>query len=141
MADTVSKEKRSWIMSKVKSRNTKLEIAVRSLLHGMGYRFRLKTERIAGSPDLVLRRHGTLVFVNGCFWHGHDNCKKANIPKTNTAFWRDKIERNKKRDSVNYRWLKREGWKLLIIWECEFKDIDKLKERIRIFFDNTRTRN
>jgi len=138
MADTVTKEKRSWIMSRVKSKNTKPEKYVRSVLHGMGYRFRLHASVVPGHPDAVLKKYRTAVFVNGCFWHGHDGCKKATTPKTNSDFWKAKVERNKKRDKSNYESILRTGWNVLLIWECELSDKARLKEKIVSFFNKVR---
>jgi len=121
MTDTVSKERRSEIMSHVKSSNTKPEIVVRKFLFSKGFRFRINDKKLAGKPDIKLTKYKTVIFVNGCFWHGHENCKIYVMPKTNTQFWQNKIDRNIERDRKNIEILKNEGWKVLIIWECQLK--------------------
>lgn len=98
MTDSVSPEKRSWIMSRVKSKNTSPELKVRSLLHRLGYRFRVNQKNLPGCPDIVLKKHQSVIFVNGCFWHGHKLCKKSKLPKSNVPFWEEKIKRNIERD-------------------------------------------
>jgi DNA mismatch endonuclease (patch repair protein) len=134
MVDTVSREKRSQIMSLVKGKNTRPERAVRSLLHKMGKRFRLHRADLPGTPDIVLPKHKKVVFVNGCFWHGHRGCKAARIPKTRSAFWRDKIERNRRRDIKNRKALSALGWKSFVVWECEVKR-ERLPLRILAFLN------
>jgi len=129
--DRLSKEKRSWNMSKIKSTNTKIEIEVRSILHKMGYRFRLNRNDIPGRPDIFLRKHNTAIFVHGCFWHRHKNCKYAYNPKSNIEFWQLKFEKNIKRDREVKKLLHEMGINQMIIWECELKDPDKLKKRLR----------
>ncbi len=122
MSDTVSKERRSEIMSHVKSSNTKPEIIVRKFLFANGFRFRIYDKKLAGKPDIKLTKYKTLIFINGCFWHGHKNCKIYVMPKTNAQFWQDKIDRNIARDKENIEILKSDGWKVLIIWECQLKE-------------------
>ena len=122
-------------MSRVKSKNTRPEIIVRSELHKLGYRFRLNNRKIPGTPDLTLKKYKLAIFVNGCFWHGHDNCKYANPPKSRIEFWTEKIKRNKNRDLQNKVLLKQIGWKIITIWECEIKRnkgriSDFLKEKL-----------
>lgn len=121
MADKVSKERRSEIMSHVKSSNTKPEIIIRKFLFANGFRFRINDKNLAGKPDIKLTKHKTLIFINGCFWHAHENCKIYVMPKTNVQFWQNKIDRNIARDKRNIEILKNEGWKVLIIWECQLK--------------------
>lgn len=128
MTDTLSKEERSRVMAKVKSRDTKPEKKVRSLLFSLGFRFRLCQKNLPGKPDIVLKKYRTVIFVHGCFWHGHKNCKNARIPKSNVEFWKNKIERNKQRFAEVSRQLQEQGWKVVVIWECETKDIKKLKK-------------
>jgi DNA mismatch endonuclease (patch repair protein) len=134
MADNLSKEKRSWNMKQIKSDNTKPEIEVRSILHNLGYRFRLHRKDLPGNPDIVLPKYKTVIFVNGCFWHQHKNCSRANIPKTNKRYWIPKLRRNIERDKNNYKKLSYQGWKVVIVWECMLKDhnnlIDHLKRNI-----------
>ena len=115
-------EKRSRNMSAIKSKNTKPEIAVRKLLHSMGYRFRLHRKDLPGSPDIVLPKYKTVIFVHGCFWHRHENCKYASTPKTRKEFWNKKFAENKKRDSEIQEKIKIMGWKYVVIWECEIKN-------------------
>ena len=129
--DRLSKEKRSWNMSKIKSTNTKIEIEVRSILHKMGYRFRLNRNDIPGRPDIFLRKYNTAIFVHGCFWHRHKNCKYAYNPKSNIEFWQLKFEKNIERDREVKKLLHEMGINQMIIWECELKDPDKLKKRLR----------
>ncbi|HAT9402016.1 TPA: DNA mismatch endonuclease Vsr [Legionella pneumophila subsp. pneumophila] len=129
--DIISKEKRSHIMSLIKSKNTKPELIVRSFLHHHGLRFRLHKRDLPGQPDLVFRKFNTVIFVHGCFWHGHDepNCKSSHIPKSNTQFWSNKIQKNQDRDKSNIEKLKNLGWRIITIWECEIKKpqiLDKL---------------
>ena len=122
-------EQRSRNMSAIKSKNTKPEIAVRKLLHSMGYRFRLHRKDLPGSPDIVLPKYKTVIFVHGCFWHRHNNCKYATTPKTRKEFWENKFEENVKRDNLNQANLTLKGWKIIILWECQLKgDIKKVKK-------------
>ena len=119
-------EQRSRNMSAIKSKNTKPEIAVRKLLHSMGYRFRLHRKDLPGSPDIVLPKYKTVIFVHGCFWHRHENCKYASTPKTRKEFWEKKFRENINRDNLNQANLSLKGWKIIIIWECQLKG-DKKK--------------
>lgn len=130
MIDTLTKEHRSWVMSRVKSTGTKPELRVRSLLHRLGYRFRLHSKKLPGTPDIVLKKYRTVIYVNGCFWHGHENCKKSRLPKTNLEFWRQKVDKNKQRDKKNQRLTKIQGWIPLIVWECELSNMEKLTKRL-----------
>jgi DNA mismatch endonuclease, patch repair protein len=131
MTDVFTPEKRSEIMSRIRSTNTKPELIVRRCLHSMGYRFRLHRRDLPGKPDIVLPKHNTVILVNGCFWHGHTGCKTpCRIPATNTEFWTEKITRNKARDIKNRRDLRKLGWKVITIWECWTKDTDKLMQRL-----------
>ena len=117
-------EQRSRNMSAIKSKNTKPEIKVRKVLHSMGYRFRLHSKDLPGSPDIVLPKYKTVIFVHGCFWHRHENCKYASTPKTRQEFWNKKFTENIKRDKLNQENLSSKGWKIIIVWECEIKDKD-----------------
>lgn len=119
MADIVNKRKRSWIMSRVKRKNTGPEIAVRKYLHGAGFRYRLHVATLPGRPDIVFPKYRTVIFVHGCFWHGHPNCKYATIPKSNREFWLQKIANNMRRDKDSVSKLKKMGWKVQIIWQCK----------------------
>lgn len=123
-ADVFSPEKRSEVMRAVKGKDTKPEIALRKALHRLGYRYRLNVKDLPGKPDLVFPRHKTVIFVHGCFWHGH-GCKRGRrVPKTNRAYWKDKIARNKARDEKNANALKALGWRVVTIWECELPGLD-----------------
>ena len=123
-------EQRSRNMSAIKSKNTKPEIAVRKLLHSMGYRFRLHRKDLPGSPDIVLPKYKTVIFVHGCFWHRHENCKYASNPKTRKEFWESKFKANVKRDLEIQEKIKNIGWQSSVIWECELKDTYGLKDKI-----------
>lgn len=129
--DTLSPAQRGKLMSRVRSKDTKPEMAVRRLVHSMGCRYRLHKRPLPGSPDLVLFGLKTVIFVHGCFWHRHPRCKKASTPSTNCDFWRRKFHANRLRDKRNIRKLRRLGWETLIVWECETRDPEKLKERLR----------
>jgi DNA mismatch endonuclease (patch repair protein) len=134
MTDNLSEEKRSWNMRQIRNKNTMPEILVRSLIHAMGLRFRLHKKNLPGCPDIVLTKCRTVVFVHGCYWHRHLGCKYASTPKTNTAFWLKKFTQNTNRDTENYCRLKKLGWNVLIIWQCETKDIAKLRKRLAVEF-------
>lgn len=118
MADTLTKAKRSWVMSRIKGRNTGPEKAVRRILRARGYKITINLKRLPGKPDIFLPRHDLAIFVHGCFWHRH-SCKKASVPKTNKLFWRKKLERNVERDRHNRRDLAKMGYRSLVIWECQ----------------------
>lgn len=130
MVDKLTKEKRSWNMGRVRSQDTKPELLVRSMLQRHGYRFRLHKKDLPGKPDIVLARYNTVVFVHGCFWHRHKNCSDATIPKTNTAFWQNKLSKNVERDKKTQKALRRFGWQVIVIWECETTKPDKLMNRL-----------
>ena len=119
--DTLSPEKRSWNMSLIRGKNTKPELAVRSMLHRLGYRFRIADKKLPGKPDIVLPKYRAVVFVHGCFWHRHPGCKYAYIPKTRCEFWNLKFEANVLRDETNLALLKKAGWLPIVVWECEIK--------------------
>lgn len=127
--DRLSPERRSWLMSRIKGANTKPEIAVRSLIHRLGYRFRLHRRDLPGSPDIVLPRHHMVVFVHGCFWHGHF-CKRAKMPKSRVEYWKEKIKNNRLRDARDRRNLKKLGWRVIVVWECEVKNVERIRSRI-----------
>ena len=130
--DIVSKQTRSRLMSAVRQRDTKPEMVVRRMVHGMGYRYRLHVAELPGSPDLVFPRLKKVIFVHGCFWHRH-RCKKATTPATRTEFWMDKFEKNKKRDRKNVQRLRQMGWQVLVVWECQTKRTDWLREKLSTF--------
>lgn len=132
--DIWDKKKRSEVMSKIRSKNTKPEIALRKTLFAKGYRYRINDKKLPGKPDIVLPQYKTVIFVHGCFWHGHENCKVAHIPKSNIDFWKDKIEKNKERDRLNYKRVILLGWKVIVVWECRIskKTILNLVEEITL---------
>ena len=121
MADIFTKAKRSWNMSRIKGKNTKPELLLRSLLHRSGFRFRLHDKKLPGKPDIVLPRYKSVIFVNGCFWHRHPGCKYAYTPKSRQDFWFRKFEATVKRDKKKRKELKKEGWDVIVVWECELK--------------------
>jgi len=121
---------RSALMSQVRGKNTRPEERVRSLLHHMGFRFRLHRKDLPGTPDVVLPRYRTVIFVHGCFWHRHPGCKKASMPQTNREFWEKKLARNVERDAEVIRELTRTGWRVLVVWECELKNHEALSARL-----------
>ena len=130
MTDVFSKEKRSCIMSRVKGRDTQPEIIVRSLIHRMGFRFRLHRRDLPGNPDIVLPRHRRVVFVHGCFWHGHKVCPRSKRPTTHESFWNNKLDGNIKRDKRYRRELRRMGWRVLVGGECETRKPEKLLAKL-----------
>jgi DNA mismatch endonuclease (patch repair protein) len=133
MTDVFSKEKRSWIMSRVKWRDTKPEMLVRSLVHRMGFRFRVHRRDLPGNPDIVLPRHGKVIFVHGCFWHGHKWCSRSKRPTTNKTFWNKKLDGNIERDKRFRRELRRLGWKELVVWQCDTQNPEKLLQKLEKF--------
>ena len=139
MADVFSPEKRSSIMSCVKGRNTKPEMVVRSLIHRMGFRFRLHGRDLPGNPDIVLPRHRKVVFVHGCFWHGHSGCPRSKRPTTNNDFWAKKLDGNIDRDRRFQDELVRARWNVLVIWQCEMKDLSKLIQKLEAFLNDRAT--
>jgi len=129
MADKISQERRSWNMQQIRDRDTKPEIAVRSMLHRLGFRFRLRRSDLPGNPDIVLPKYKTVVLVHGCFWHRHRNCKYAYTPKSRTEFWEAKFARNVERDFEVRRALRKLGWKVVVVWECQLRKPDSLAAR------------
>lgn len=121
MTDNLTKEQRHRCMAAIKGKNTKPELLVRKFLFSLGFRYRLHHPRLPGHPDIVLRKYKTVIFVNGCFWHGHIGCKSYVIPKSNVEFWEKKIQRNKTRDVEVYEKLALMGWHCITIWECQLK--------------------
>lgn len=121
MADVKDKAARSRNMAAIKSKNTKPEETVRKYLFSKGFRYRKNDSRLIGKPDIVLPKYKTVIFVNGCFWHGHDGCRYFVVPKTNTEFWLNKIQGNKSRDILTQNRLEEEGWNVITVWECELR--------------------
>ena len=119
--DNLDTQRLHYRMSRIRGKATKPELQVRSWLWGHGYRYRLNVKSIPGKPDIVLRKYKTAIFVNGCFWHGHEYCGNYTTPKRNTDFWVEKVNRNKLRDKQNYTNLNNAGWNVIIIWECQLK--------------------
>lgn len=128
--DRLSKQRRSRLMSRIGSKNTTPELIVRSLIHRLGYRFRLHYKKLPGKPDLAFPGRRKIIFVHGCFWHGHENCPKGRLPKSNLDVWEPKILRNRERDIANSRELVSQGWEVLTIWQCELKNFESVKDRI-----------
>ena len=125
MTDVHEPEVRSYNMSQIKGKDTKPEIMVRKFLHSKGFRYRLQDKKLPGKPDIVLKKYKTVIFIHGCFWHGHENCKYFVIPKTRTQWWVDKISRNKQKDKEAVISLKELGWRIITVWECELKPANR----------------
>ena len=134
MSDIYSQSKRSEIMSKISGKETKPEIVVRKFLFSKGFRYRKNDKRFPGKPDIVLPKYKTIIFVHGCFWHGHD-CKAGKLPETQKEFWREKINDNKTRDRKKREILRSEGWKVITIWNCEIKTITDREKRLSILIN------
>jgi len=128
MTDHLNSEKRSWNMSRIKSKDTSPELKVRKYLYSKGIRYRLHRKDLPGKPDIAINRIKTAIFIHGCFWHRHESCKKANIPKTRTKYWLSKLNNNKERDIINSKSLLIQNWNSLTIWECEISKIDQNKQ-------------
>lgn len=126
--DALTPEKRSWNMAKIRGKDTKIEVIVRKYLFAKGFRFRKNDKRYPGKPDVILPKYKVAIFVNGCFWHMHD-CKEGHLPKSNTEFWRQKLERNVINDEKHTRQLSDMGWRVITLWECELeKDFERVME-------------
>lgn len=133
--DTISPDRRSEIMRRIRSKDTGPEMAVRRLLHGMGYRYRLHRKDLPGRPDIVFIGRRKAIFVHGCFWHSHQDrsCRGRRAPKSNRDYWDAKLSRNTARDAENLQELQERGWSVLVVWECGVKDIDALRSRLDDF--------
>jgi DNA mismatch endonuclease (patch repair protein) len=131
--DTLTKAQRSERMARIKSKDTKPELRVRRLVHRLGYRYRLHRKDLPGCPDLVFPSRRKIVFVHGCFWHGHEDCAIANMPKSRSDFWAEKFKRNRARDAKNKMALTENGWRVLTVWECETKGTGALMLRLARF--------
>jgi DNA mismatch endonuclease (patch repair protein) len=132
MADVHTKEKRSYNMSRIRSKDTKPELLVRKHLFASGFRYRLHDKKLPGKPDIILPKYNTIILIHGCFWHSHQNCRYAVMPKSNVDYWSDKISKNLNRDTQTIKQLTNLGWKLILVWECELKrqKIDKTLTQI-----------
>lgn len=135
MADVMTPEQRSRCMAAIKGKNTKPEMIVRKYLFFRGLRFRVQVRKLPGNPDIVLPKYKTVIFVNGCFWHGHEGCKYFRLPKSNVEFWKEKIERNVARDARNEAELKVLGWRVIRVWECEIKTVAVREEYLKCLYD------
>ena len=140
--DSLSEEKRSWNMSRIKGKDTAIEVLVRKYLFSKGFRFRKNDKRFPGKPDIVLPKYKTVVFVNGCFWHMHEGCPGGRLPKSNTDYWRKKLEKNVENDRVHRAQIEEMNWKALTVWECEikkhfFETMENLIEQIKGNVDNS----
>jgi len=131
MVDRLSPERRSWNMSRIRGRDTRPEKLVRSLLHRIGYRFRIGNRKLPGNPDIVLAKHRAVILVHGCFWHRHPGCKFAYTPKSRIDFWQQKFRGNVSRDCRTQALLREAGWRVIVIWECEIADPARLRERLQ----------
>jgi DNA mismatch endonuclease (patch repair protein) len=133
--DTFTPAERSAVMKRVHGKDTQPEMAVRSMVHRLGLRYALHRRDLPGNPDLVLPARGSVIFVHGCFWHGHTCRAGRNRPSSNTDYWIAKLDRNQSRDAANQRRLRSLGWRVLVIWECELKKPERLRARIARFFE------
>ncbi len=131
--DTLTQTQRSLRMALIRNRDTEPEHVVRRLIHGLGYRYRLHDRKLPGCPDLVFKQRYKIIFVHGCFWHRHPRCKLARLPKSKLGFWVPKLEANRDRDKKVLRKLRHDGWKVLVIWECQLADLQKIGTRVREF--------
>ncbi|MBO5311898.1 MAG: DNA mismatch endonuclease Vsr [Bacteroidales bacterium] len=138
MADKLTSSQRSRCMSRIRGKNTKLEILVRKGLHARGFRFRLHNKKLPGSPDIVLPKYSVAIMVNGCFWHGHKGCRYATKPKSNVEFWEAKIQRNRHRDEVTNAHLEALGWHVITVWECELRKGSRLEDRLNALAEEIR---
>jgi DNA mismatch endonuclease (patch repair protein) len=134
--DKLTPERRSANMSRIRSKNSKPELAVRRLLHRMGYRYRLHVSSMPGHPDIVFPKRRKVLFVHGCFWHCHKNCSDSHIPKSGISYWATKLARNVARDYEHEKELIADGWRVLVLWECEVADVDHQIPRLRAFLDS-----
>ena len=133
MSEKLNPEQRSRNMAAVKNKNTAPEIIVRKTLHRLGYRFRLHRRDLPGNPDIVLPKYRAVIFVHGCFWHGHPGCSRASRPRTNAEFWNTKLDKNLRRDQEVQARLHALGWRVLVIWQCRTKDREQLEQQINHF--------
>ncbi len=136
--DTIDSKARSENMRAIKSKNMNPEMKVRKLVHSLGYRYRLHKKSLPGTPDLVFASRQKAIFVHGCFWHQHNakKCKITRLPKSNLSYWKRKLDANVKRDKKNILRLRRKGWKVMVIWECQIRDLDRIEKRIQAFLED-----
>lgn len=135
MADSLSASRRSENMRQITAKDTKPELLIRRLLHSLGYRYRLHAKDLPGKPDIVFRKRKKVIFVHGCFWHQHPNCREGRIPGSRRDYWIPKFDRNRQRDAEHSAELRETGWRILVIWECEVKDVTSLEHRLHTFLE------
>jgi len=135
MVDTLDQPSRSRVMARVKGKNTGPELLVRKMVFAAGYRYRIHVKDLPGSPDLIFPGKRKVIFVHGCFWHRHDGCKLARMPKSRIDFWSAKLNGNKLRDMRTFDALRRSGWQVMVVWECELRDLEGVAKTIQIFLD------
>jgi len=131
--DKLSPERRSANMARIRSQNTSPELILRKLIHGLGYRFRLHRNDLPGKPDLVFPSHKKVIFVHGCFWHQHQECREGRVPNSRLEYWGPKLRRNQERDALAQSSLRQQGWQYLVVWECELKDSTAALNRVKRF--------
>ena len=129
--DHLTRERRSWNMSRIHSKGTNPEVIVRKVLTRLGWHYRLHARKLPGKPDVIISKAGTIIFINGCFWHQHKGCKRQTIPKANKKYWLPKLKRNIQKQKEDVRKLRKDGWKVNIIWECETKDETRLTKKLK----------
>ena len=134
--DVLSKKQRSYCMSRIRAKDTKPEIAVRKIIHKLGFRYSLHKKNLPGCPDIVLSRHQKIIFVNGCWWHRHDCRLGRRTPKSRSEYWLPKLRKNKERQKINLQKLRRDGWKVLTVWECQTKNLSKLTHKLETFLNS-----
>jgi DNA mismatch endonuclease (patch repair protein) len=138
--DRLTRAQRSWNMSQIRGKHTRPERVVRSLLHRLGYRFRLHVQKLPGKPDIVLAKSRSVVFVHGCFWHRHSGCRFAYTPKSRIEFWTQKFDRNVARHNIVEQELRKLGWRILVVWECEISNVGRLESRLKRWLDRVKDR-
>lgn len=134
--DKLNSQKRSENMRRIRSRHTGPEIAIRRLVHSLGFRFRLHSSQLPGKPDLVFASRKKVIYVHGCFWHMHSTCREGRVPSSRTEYWKPKLERTVQRDAGHLKEIKRMGWRALVIWECNLRKLDRVERRIRRFLES-----
>jgi DNA mismatch endonuclease (patch repair protein) len=139
--DKLSPERRSANMARIRSKDTNPELLLRKLIHGLGYRFRLHRKDLPGKPDLVFTSRKKVIFVHGCFWHQHSGCREGRVPGSRADYWQPKLQRNQERDTAAQLALKEQGWRFLVVWECELKDVAAALTRVQRFLGDGGTVN